>query len=93
MAEAGYDAEHVVTFGLLHASDQEIWQAAVAGNFVIVTKDEDFRRLAAQSGRDPQVVWIRFGNVSNQVLWVRLAKVLDEIVEALQAGERFVEVR
>ncbi len=93
LVEAGFEAEHVASRGLLHATDRDIRQAAAAESLVIITKDEDFRSLAVRSGHEPQVVWIRFGNVSNAVLWMRLAGVLAEVADALRAGERVVEVR
>ena len=39
-----------------------------------------------------QIVWIRLGNISNSALWRALDPLLDEIVRALSAGERIVEV-
>ena len=93
LVEAGFEAEDVASRGMLNATDKVIWQTAAAENLVIVTKDEDFRTLAMRHDPAPQVVWIRFGNVTNTVLWTRLNNVLADIVEALQAGERIIEIR
>jgi predicted nuclease of predicted toxin-antitoxin system len=40
--EKGYEAQHVASLLKADASDAEIWDFAVAGGFVIVTKDRDF---------------------------------------------------
>jgi predicted nuclease of predicted toxin-antitoxin system len=43
-------------------SDQELWKFARAQDFVIVTKDSDFRHLAVVRGPPPKVIWLRLGN-------------------------------
>ena len=58
----------------------------------LITKDEDFVALAHREASGPQVVWIRIGNISNDALWQALNPLLDEIIQALDAGERIVEV-
>jgi predicted nuclease of predicted toxin-antitoxin system len=58
----------------------------------LITKDQDFVALAERDADGPQVVWIRIGNISNDALWRALDPLLDEIAQALNAGERIVEV-
>jgi predicted nuclease of predicted toxin-antitoxin system len=88
----GYPAEHVNRIGLGVASDSAIWEHAARVRATLATKDEDFVDLALRDRAGPQVLWIRMGNISNDVLWRMLDPRLDEIVEALNAGERIVEV-
>jgi predicted nuclease of predicted toxin-antitoxin system len=89
LATRGYLAEHVNRMGLGAASDSALWQHAARVRATLVTKDED---LALRDPAGPQVLWIRTGNISNNVLWRMLGPRLDEIIASLNAGERIVEV-
>ncbi len=87
-----YPAEHVNRVDLGIASDRDVWRYAARAVAALVTKDEDFATLAGQEPVGPQVVWIRVGNISNDALWRAIDPQLDEIIQALNAGERIVEV-
>jgi predicted nuclease of predicted toxin-antitoxin system len=52
----------VLQFGRGGQSDETIWEYAKTGQFVLVTKDDDFHRLSVLRGPPPKVVWIRLGN-------------------------------
>jgi predicted nuclease of predicted toxin-antitoxin system len=75
---------HVVTLGLLGASDEAIWRAAVEHGCILITKDEDFHRLSVLRGAPPKVIWLRLGNCTT-----------DQIEQLLRAHQqdvqRFVE--
>lgn len=88
----GYPAEHINRVDLRIASDRTIWQYAARTGATLITKDEDFVAFAGQERSGPQVVWIRIGNISNDALWRAIDPLLDEIIQALNAGERIVEV-
>lgn len=88
----GYPAEHVNRINLQIASDGAIWRHATKTGATLITKDEDFVALADRKRTGPQVVWIRVGNIGNNALWRAIEPILDEIIEALNAGERVVEV-
>jgi predicted nuclease of predicted toxin-antitoxin system len=92
LAAAGHVAEHVHHIGLGAAPDGTIWAHASAIGATLVSKDEDFAVLAQRSLTGPAVVWIRLGNTTNAALWNSLEPILAEIVEALERGERLVEV-
>ena len=92
LAARGCTAEHVNRIGLGVGSDQEIWHYAVRTLSVLVSKDEDFAVFAERDANGPQVVWIRLGNISNEALWQALNPRLDEIIQALEAGEKVIEV-
>lgn len=87
----GYDADHVVTLGMLNATDLEIAKYAFETQSIILSKDEDFVILRSQHGF--WFVWLRCGNATN----ARLSQWLDarwaQIESLLQSGEQFVEVR
>ena len=88
----GYPAEHVNRVDLGIASDRDVWRYDARTAATLVTKDEDFAALAGQEPAGPQVVWVRVGNISNDALWRALEPQLDQIIQALNAGERIVEV-
>jgi predicted nuclease of predicted toxin-antitoxin system len=40
------DTAHVADIGLAQATDRQIWEYASQNDYVIVSKDSDFRQLA-----------------------------------------------
>ncbi|HEX5006973.1 MAG TPA: DUF5615 family PIN-like protein [Hyphomonadaceae bacterium] len=92
LAERGFVAEHVNRIGLGVASDSAIWAYARQAGATLITKDEDFMLFAQQESVGPSVVWIRVGNIANEPLWRTLEPLIDEIVEAVNAGEKIIEV-
>lgn len=50
------------------ADDRQIWDAAEAGGFVVVSLDADFAELAQLRGPPPKVVWLRCGNQPTQAV-------------------------
>jgi predicted nuclease of predicted toxin-antitoxin system len=87
----GHTAQHVAECGLATAPDEQIRRYAASTNAVIVTKDEDFVvRQVLQSG--PPVVWIRTGNTRRAELLRRIETDWTTIVDALERGERLVEI-
>jgi predicted nuclease of predicted toxin-antitoxin system len=56
----------VAIAGLERVSDREIWDYAKNGDYVIVTKDEDFLGLLSLLGYPPKVVLLTLGNCTNQ---------------------------
>jgi predicted nuclease of predicted toxin-antitoxin system len=92
IAAQGYEAQHVADFGMAGAPDRAIWNKAIELASVIVSKDEDFIQLSAK-GSGPQIVWLTFGNVGKAALIEKIDRVFRQIVEALESGERIVEVR
>lgn len=58
------DSRHVTEVGLDTATDVEIWEWAGDHNYLIVSKDSDFRQLAFLHGPPPKAVWLRLGNAS-----------------------------
>ena len=92
LAARGYQAKHVNRIGMGVTSDAAIWRYTARTGATLITKDEDFAAFAGRNPSGPQVVWIRIGNISNDALWRAIDPQLDEIVQALKAGERIVEV-
>lgn len=90
---AGYGAEHVRDIGRGGQEDVQIWQYASVRQLAVLSKDADFADMArTKRGASPQIVWLRFGNISNDALWRRLSPLLPEIARRLRAGERLIEI-
>ena len=88
----GHEAVHVLDARLERASDLDIWRHAESHGFVILTKDDDFSAVAS-TGVKAQVVWLRFGNCSNDDLIARVEKAWPSLIAELEAGARLVELR
>jgi predicted nuclease of predicted toxin-antitoxin system len=59
-------SDHVANHGLDQATDQQVWDFALANGFTIVTKDADFPNLAVLRGHPPKVIWLQLGNCTTQ---------------------------
>ena len=53
---------HVRDAGLHASGDEAVWDHAIQQQFVIISKDSDFRQRSFLFGSPPKVVWIRRGN-------------------------------
>jgi len=93
LSARGCECLHVLDVGLAKASDREIWQYATSCGFVLISKDEDFLYLAGSEKERAPLVWIRIGNCRKREMLEVIDRAWDRISEALQAGERVVEVR
>ena len=93
LGQCGVAATPLRNLGLRDSDDGSIWNFAVAGEWVVLTKDEDFVGRCLAQASAPAVVWIRIGNCTIRVLFAWLETVLPEIKARLEAGERVIEVR
>ena len=55
-------ALHIRLLGKGGAADATVWELARQYGCLVVSKDEDFHRLAMLRGAPPKFVWIRLGN-------------------------------
>lgn len=53
---------HIRLLGQGGAADATVWELARQHGCLVVSKDEDFHRLALLRGAPPKFVWIRLGN-------------------------------
>jgi predicted nuclease of predicted toxin-antitoxin system len=64
---------HIRLLGQGGATDATVWDLARHHGCLVVSKDEDFHRLALLRGAPPKFVWIRLGNCTTddimQLLW------------------------
>ena len=89
----GLDACHVSDIGMDQASDRDIWQYAATNGYAVVSKDEDFLHIANADPAGPPFVWVRLGNCRKPALLAAFDRVLAQLVHALDAGDKVVEVR
>ena len=78
------DSAHVETLGMRGATDSEIWARARTDEFIIVSKDDDFRNRALVQGPPPKVVWIQAGNAPTSMI----AEILSANLAALESFAR-----
>lgn len=93
LRQRGFDSVHVLHIGLHEASDIEIYRYAIAHEYVIVSKDEDFFFIASQPSAQANVVWVRLGNCRTKTLLAAFDRSLASIESSLQAGQLVVELR
>ena len=92
LKKAGHDAVHVRHIGLAAATDQRIWDEALARKAILITKDSDFVIRLRTSGTGPPLLWIKLGNTTPNAIWAKIEPLLDEIVAAFADGETLIEV-
>ena len=92
LTDAGFVTAHVADIGLLRASDKAIWDRAAKERAAIITKDGDFAYLHRREA-DVGVVWLRIGNTATEPLLQWLLPLMPEVVAAMEAGERLVEIQ
>jgi len=68
------DSAHVAELDLAQSMDRQIWDYAGQNDYVIVSKDSDFRQLAFLFGPPPKAVWLDVGNVSSSNPFAKLCK-------------------
>jgi predicted nuclease of predicted toxin-antitoxin system len=61
-------SRHVDHLGLGGKPDHEIWDQAARGDYVLVSKDNDFRQLSFLHGSPPKVVWLSVGDASTRAI-------------------------
>ena len=88
----GHTARHVRELGFKEAGDEVIWRYALANDFAIISKDQDFYFIATSPGAAGKVVWVRIGNCRKQTLFETFKVRLPQIVEAFELGSRIVEI-
>jgi len=83
---------HIVSLGLLHATDTHIFNSAKEQQATVITKDRDFLDLSRRFGPPPQVVWLRSGNTSNAAVRKTLDARFADVLRLLSEGEAVVEL-
>jgi predicted nuclease of predicted toxin-antitoxin system len=74
------DSQHVDLASLRGHPDLEIWGFARQHEFVIVSKDNDFRQMSFLRGPPPKVIWLSVGNAGTAEIG-QLIRQSQEIIE------------
>ncbi len=80
-------SRHVASIGLEGKSDQEIWDHAAANEFIIVSKDNDFRQRCFVLGPPPKVLWLSVGNAGTSAIRTLLENARPAVVEFAENAE------
>ncbi len=72
-------SEHVRNVGLKGSSDDKIWEHCKKENFIIVSKDTDFRERSFLEGFPPKIIWLDVGNVGTKKIVQLLEKEYNRI--------------
>lgn len=89
----GHDCVHVCDEGLAQATDLAVWQHAAQDNRIVVSRDEDFVSLANRPDDLGRLIWVRLGNCRNTRLLETFDRLHDQLVAAVEDGQRIIEVR
>ena len=92
LRQRGHEGTPLRDLKLLEAEDEDVWHMANEQNMVIITKDEDFARRIRLGEPEPAILWLRLGNATNRILTQWLAGAWPDAINALQSGEKLVEV-
>jgi len=93
LAARGFECQHVLEIGLASVSDSEIWRYADEGEFVVISKDEDFLYLASKGESRARFVWVRFGNCRTSALLAAIERLWPRFVQSLASSDRVIELR
>jgi predicted nuclease of predicted toxin-antitoxin system len=80
LADIFPDSLHVRLLGHGGAADTTVWDLARTHDCLVVSKDEDFNRLAVLRGAPPKFVWIRRGNCPSSEIAALLRQTHAQIV-------------
>ena len=72
---------HIRLLGQGGAADAIVWDLARQHECLVVSKDEDFHRLALLRGAPPKFVWIRLGNCTTEDIAQLLRRRHDDIIQ------------
>ncbi|MEI7432019.1 MAG: DUF5615 family PIN-like protein [Betaproteobacteria bacterium] len=87
LADAGIEANHWSSLGVINAPDSEIMAYAKVNEYVVLTHDLDFGAiLAATHGEKPSVVQIRAEDVSPDVIGAQVVIALRQMAHELEEG-------
>ena len=87
LADIFPDSLHIRLLGQGGAADATVWDLARTHRCLVVSKDEDFHRLAILRGPPPKFVWIQVGNCSTKDIAQLLRRRHGDIVRFSEQNE------
>lgn len=91
MNREGFEAVHAKDLDLAPSEDHEIRDYALANDYVVISKDDDFTAYALEP-HNLKVIWVRTGNCKNKLLIDVLLANLPACIELITAGNSLVEI-
>ena len=86
--EFTFECYAIRELNLRDASDKEIFNAAkLKDNVIILTKDEDFSDLLNRLKAPPKIIWLTFGNCSNDKMMEILKRDLRNALKVLEEND------
>lgn len=79
LADEFPDSKHLEFLNMRGATDRNVWLYAREHNFVLTSKDNDFRQLVFLLGPPPKVIWLSVGNAGTQMIATLLRQSLRRI--------------
>ena len=62
------ESTHIDFLQMQGTTDTNIWGYAQAENYIIVSKDNDFRQRSFLFGSPPKVIWLSIGNGGTKII-------------------------
>ena len=62
------ESSHIDFLKMQGTTDDNIWEYAKTKNFIIVSKDNDFRQRSFLYGPPPKVIWLSVGNGGTKII-------------------------
>ena len=90
LADIFPSSQHVRLLGQGGAADAIVWDLARQHGCLVVSKDEDFHRLALLGGAPPKFIWIRLGNCTTDDVAQLLRRRYDDIIQFNEQDEATV---
>ncbi len=81
---------HIRLLGQGGAADATVWDLARHHGCLVVSKDEDFHRLAVLRGAPPKFVWIQLGNCTTDDIAQLLRRHHADIIRFSEQNEATV---
>lgn len=75
------DSGHVELLGMKGHTDSEVWNLAKRNDYVLVSKDADFRQRSFVYGAPPKVIWLSVGNAGTVAIGQLLRTSVARIAE------------
>ena len=88
--DSGCEVTHATQLGQ-RPSDGDLWDLALEGSYVVVTKDSDFFNRCIFSTQRPRIVWVRVGNMRRRDLEKFFSRQWPALQSALETAD-LVEV-
>ena len=68
LAQEFPESSHIDLLKMRGTTDSSIWEYAQTENYIIISKDNDFRQRSFFYGFPPKVVWLSVGNGGTKII-------------------------